>query len=314
MLGHEGVAEAAADHPDLAAKYVIFNPVDARDQDRILGHSDDGIFAQLVLPTAGTLVPADPRLIIDLCPLVEPLSTVLYAWDLLTLKQSPAEVGIWGGGTAAILAALVADLSGSRCHIFHYLQKRLDWLRARVPLHSAEWHCSADTDVQRSEPFLDAAILATARAGAMEALAQATHLLRDDGTLDLFGGFTVGDASADLPGLDLGSVRRANTSGKAQLGSVRVRSQSGKYVWVTGHRGSSDHQLIRSQDLLINHAERFGALLTHVISLTHAADFLPPLYGQTDSIDFLKVIIDPTLRARTREPDLCMTLRDVRIP
>jgi threonine dehydrogenase-like Zn-dependent dehydrogenase len=312
VLGHEGVAEVLVDRPNLSAKHVIFNPVDVRNQDRILGHSEDGIFAQLILPTAGTLVPADPSLIIDLCPLVEPLSTVLYAWELLTLRQFPTEVGIWGGGTAAILIALIADLNGSRCHIFHRRQKRLNWLRARLPLGTAEWYCYSDTDIQNSKPFLDAAILATACDGAGEALAQATHLVRDDGILDLFGGFTLSDTSPDLPGLDLGSVRRANASGKVQLGSIRVHRKSGGYVWITGHRGSSDRQLMKSQSLLINHTERFSTLVTHVISLKHAAAFLPLLYAHTtDSIDFLKIVIDPTLHADSREPDLCMRLRDV---
>ena len=314
VLGHEGVAEVLLDRPNLSTRYVIFNPVDAGNQDRILGHSDDGIFAQMILPSVGTLVPADPRLIVDLCPLIEPLSTVLYTWELLTLRQFPSEVGIWGGGTAAILAALITDLNGARCHIFHHRQKRLNWLRSRVSLRTAEWHCSSDPEVQRSRPFLDAAILATSRDGAGRALAQAVRLVRDDGILDLFGGFAVGDTSIDLPGLDLGSVRRANASGKVQIGSIHVRRHSGGYVWVTGHRGSSDRQLMKSQYLLIDHTERFRTLVTHVISLAHAVDFLPLLYAHTDSIDFLKVVIDPTLRTDSREPDLCITLRDVKLP
>lgn len=311
VLGHEGVAEVLVDNPGLSTRHVIFNPVDARNQDRILGHSEDGIFAQMALPTAGTLVPADPRLIVDLCPLVEPLSTVLYAWELLTLRQFPAEVGIWGGGTTAILAALIADLNGSRCHIFHRRQERLNWLRTRVPLRTAYWHCSSSTDIQRSEPFLDTAILATPRDGAGEALTQATRLVRDDGTLDLFGGFSPGDTSADFPGLDLGSLRRANVSGKVQSEGTRAQKKSGGYAWVTGHRGSSDRQLVKSQNLLIRHSRRFCTLVTHVISLEHAVEFLPRMYAQTDSIDFLKVVIDLTLHADSRQPDLCMTLGDV---
>lgn len=311
VLGHEGVAQISHAGSSDSAGYVTFNPVDCANQDRILGHSHDGVFSEMAFPAAGSVVAADPDLVCDLAPLLEPLATVLYAWELISRIRQPAELGIWGGGSAAMLAALAAELNGSHCHVFHPRRARLDWLRERVGLRGATWHCTLDPVIQGSRPFLDAAILATSRDGAAESLEQASALVRDDGVLDLFGGFTGGDTSSALPGLDLGAVRRGNTCGQVGLGGVLTPRRGGGRVWVTGHRGSSDAQILAAQRILVANASRFAGLVTHVISLPYAAAFIPRLYSEPAKADYLKVVIDLTLADAFRDPDPDTRLRDL---
>src|SRR5262249_17508757 len=143
--------------------FVIFNPVDGHDQDRILGHSYDGIFGDAALVPMGGTSPADSHLPVDLGPLVEPLATVMYGWELLSLRGKPAELGIWGGGSAAVLAALLAELNGARAHIFHRRPERLEWLAHRQALAAVSLHCLRDAPSVGSCPQLDAGIICVPR-------------------------------------------------------------------------------------------------------------------------------------------------------
>ncbi|KJK51719.1 hypothetical protein UK23_06160 [Lentzea aerocolonigenes] len=309
VLGHEGLAEHRT---QAGVRRVIFNPVAADDQDVILGHSFDGIFRRWFPAADGAavlrdLVPARPDLPADLAALVEPLGAVLYGWDLV---DAPGPVGIWGGGTTAVLAAIVGELRGSPVTLVHTRKERLDYLRGREVL-------TTGVLTTRSPGALTGAFVCLPREAAGQALASALPLLVDGATVDLFGGFGRGAAHRLTGGVDLGEVRRANASGFPVPGHrTTVTSPAGRRVNLTGHRGTSADHLLRAQDLLCRQPERFGRLLSHVYSLEEAGAVLHSMAtdrpGNRVTGEHLKVVIDPTLPAGTsRAPDLTTLVHEV---
>lgn len=310
VLGHEGLAEQrTAD----GVSRVIFNPVASDDQDSILGHSYDGVLCRSFSAAPGDavlrdLVPALPGLVADLAALCEPLGAVLYGWDLV---DPAGAVGIWGGGTTAVLAALVGELEGRPVTLVHHRADRLDYLRRREVL--------PHTDFRTQGPAgeLSGAFVCLPREAAPQALTQVVHALAQDATADLLGGFSVGSRHALTGAADLGEVRRANACGLPVPGAVSpVVLPTGKRVRLTGHRGTSARHLVRAQELLCRHPERFGRVLSHVYSLESAGAVLRSM--ATDPPDrritgeHLKVVIDPTLPPGTsRAPDLTTTVAGV---
>jgi threonine dehydrogenase-like Zn-dependent dehydrogenase len=289
--------------------YIVFNPVDRNNQDKILGHSYDGVFAEAVYMNSDCMVHADPLLPIDLAPLVEPLATAIYAWKLISMRGDLLDVGIWGGGSAAILTALVAALNGARAHIFHTRPERLLWLSRRELPPSIEFYNNKAVSFTSSfRTHLDAGIICVPRDGAMLALGQALDLVREDGCIDLFGGFALGDSSALLPGTDLGLIRRRNVCGEIHpSGMLSVSREARGRVWLTGHRGSSAAQLMAAQQMLLTHARVFGSVISDVVSLEQASSLIPSMLNKSEGCEFLKVIIDLTMTEPRRDLDLMLT-------
>ncbi|AEV87136.1 L-threonine 3-dehydrogenase [Actinoplanes sp. SE50] len=308
ILGHEGLGIL----PD-ERRYVLFNPVDPDDQDRILGHSYDGIHQRyLDAPGRPPLVSAAPNLPADLAVLVEPLAAVLYGWELAAPRSS---VGIWGAGTTGVLVALVAEIRGVRAHLIHRRTDRLAFLRSTVQLLSTQTSTKLD---QRRAARLDGAFICLPREGAHGALADALDAVGDNATIDLLGGFGTNDRHPDLPGVDLGQIRRSNVCGSPVLGAVTpARTRGGKQVSLTGHRGTSAAHMAEAQDLLIEHAERFGALITHVLALDVAGLEVERMArgGTRPSgrAEYIKVAIDPTMPdGSRRRPDWTTTIEDLK--
>ncbi|CCH32527.1 hypothetical protein ABZ816_23685 [Actinosynnema sp. NPDC047251] len=305
VLGHEALVELA-DPVTGVPWHAVLNPVDATDQDRVLGHSYDGVFQQrLVVDEHGPeLVAAGPGLVADLAPLVEPLATVLYGWELF--EREPARVAVWGGGSTAVLAAVVGELRGVRTFLLHPREERLRFLAGRGMFGTTSLHTGPP-----GVP-VDAAFLCLPREAAPAALTEAVAALGPDGVVDLVGGFGPGDRHPAAPGVDLGEVRRANACGLPRPGVVVRRGAAG----FTGHRGTARRHLERAQRLLLDHPESFGPVVTHVVSLEAAADELPALAARrapsAGPAERIKVLVDPTMTGRAhRAPDLFTTVGEL---
>jgi 2-epi-valiolone-7-phosphate 1-reductase len=312
ILGHEGLAVTLDAPAGLRPPCVVFNPVNPRDQDHILGHSHDGIFQSYFAATAEAhpeTQPAPPGLVADLAPLVEPLAAVLYGWQLLQGAREVASAAVLGGGTTAALAVLVGELRGVHMTLVHARAARLAFLARVLDLGRTSFRSAPAPGHAR----VDAAFVCVPRDGAAGALSSALQLVRAGGVIDLLGGFGSGDRHPALGQLDLGAVRRANACGAPEPG--RVFTAPPASVLVTGHRGTSTAHLLEAQRLLMAHPRRFAPLVTHVVSLTTAAAFLsavsrgdPPRAFEGER---LKVVIDLTLSGReAREPDLYTTVAD----
>ncbi|HWG98841.1 MAG TPA: alcohol dehydrogenase catalytic domain-containing protein [Pilimelia sp.] len=312
VLGHEGLAEVTAD--DGTVRHVVFNPVDPDNQDDILGHSRDGLLRQL-LPAArtGPLFDVDPALPADIAVLIEPLAAVLYGWELMTTATAVRDLGVWGAGSTAVLTALVGELRGVSVRLIHDRPTRLPYLHELGALQSTDLR-----PAPAGAADLDAAVLCVPREAAAAALSQAVAAVRPGGAIDLFGGFTRDDRHPELPGVDLGAVRRGNVCGRPRPGRVqRATARAGHTLWLTGHRGTADRHFHAAQQLLLRHPERFGRVLTHVVSLRAAAALLPRLAdssprGRAQRERCLKVAVDPFLTADRRAPDLTRTVAALR--
>ena len=312
VLGHEGLAELVAD--DGALHHVVFNPVDPNDQDNILGHSRDGLLRQL-LPRTGDmrLFEVEPELPADLSVLIEPLAAVLYGWELMCNAGAPRSLGVWGAGTTAVLAAIVGELHGASVRLVHDRAERLAYLRSLGVVPSADLGTAPQTAAD-----LDAAVLCVPREAATMAVTEAARAVRQDGVIDLFGGFARSDWCHELPDVDLGAVRRGNLCGHPDPGRLHpAHNRQGGRVWLTGHRGTADRHFAAAQRTLLRHPERFGRVLSHVVSLDRAAVLLPRLAdvsdrGRVRRDPYLKVVVDLCLDGDSRAPDLGRTVAELR--
>ena len=315
ILGHEGAGRLAAS-PGVPGRTVVPNPVNVHDQDSILGHSYDGIFrdrAALAPVAEGVpaLVEAAPGLPLDLAPLVEPLATTLYARTLLG-EAAHGSIGIWGGGATGMLHALLATREGTPAHVVHHGERDDDWVGAGLPVASATPASSFSARRVRAANGgrpLSAAVLCVPRWGAETALTQALSVLEPGGVIDLFGGFGAGDRHPDLPDVDLQAVRRSNVCGSVSEPLSAV-TRDGKPVRLTGHRGTSDAQLLEAQALILSDPAAFAAVVTHVVSLDTAARWLSArVRGRWPEPRVGKVVIDFGFEdERARRPDLGVTV------
>ena len=311
ILGHEGIGEITETGSQVAGfavgRQVIFNPVNSHDQNAILGHSLPGLFQTQRLFSAaeilgGHLVPCNPSLPPMAGPLVEPLGTVLYGQDLVG-EDRLGRVIVFGAGPIGLLHAIRARSIGCRdLTIVNPSRQRLDWATANGIVAANEAVLAGPRNFPRllaSEGArgADTIFLCCPRAHALDALRAGLDLIRPGGCIDLVGGIADGDTVAELPGIDLNSVRRANACGCPARGcSIEVRTTAGKAVRLTGHRGTSASHLGRAVELLVRDPERYLKIITHVVSMQRAAELLSRLAGaklrRIDGRHFVKLVID----------------------
>ncbi|MFD3510993.1 hypothetical protein [Nocardia sp. NPDC058666] len=303
ILGHEGLAL----NPDKRG-CEIFNPVDPRNQDVILGHSYDGILRDYVpaaLPCG--VVPAHEGLPVDLGALVEPVATALYGWELMVEHLRPeATVAVFGSGCAALLVSMLGEHLGYRMQLVHRRRARLRYIDELGVLR-------ASTLTDRVQPASVAgAFVCLPREATFTAIGAAAASLCDKGVLDLFGGVAAGLRHPALPGIDLSAVRRANVCGQSpSTRYVQVFTTSGKRVRVTGHRGTSPAHLDQAQRHLLAAPSRFGRLISHVISLDEAAEAIPGMArGERPFGEHVKVVVDLTMSGPARDADTSTTVAD----
>lgn len=308
ILGHEALAATESAEP------VILNPVADTDQDSILGHSYDGIFrrrCRIPLPDAGgpTLVPADPGMIADLAPLAEPLGAARYGWELVEETTRPASVGVWGGGFLGLACATLASLHGAEVVVFCSSDSRAAWIRRRLGLRAQGPSASAPV------PVLDAAFLCVPRTSAAQVLDEAARAVRTDGVVDLVGGVPNDVTVGAAPGAVAAELRRGNVRGVRSIpdGADRVRRPDGRWLRVTGHRGTSDRHLLRAQEILCRHPDRFRPMVTHLVSLHQGARMINRVCvdrarTDADGAEIVKIVIDPGQSAPRRDVDPDVTV------
>jgi 2-epi-valiolone-7-phosphate 1-reductase len=311
ILGHEALAITESAAP------VILNPVGIRDQDSILGHNYDGVFRQrcrIPYPDSGgpTLVPANAEMVADLAPLVEPLGAALYGWELVEKTIRPCRVGIWGGGFVGLACATLANLRGADVMVFCSSDSRVAWIRRRLGLRAESLSSSPEIGT------LDAAFMCVPRTSAIEALHQAAKIVCPDGVVDLLGGVPAGVTVGANPGVDATELRRGNVRGVSCTpnSTVRVRRADGRWLRVTGHRGTSDSHLLQAQEILSQHAGHFSQMISHVVSLRQGARMINRVCvgrsrTDTDGEEIVKVIIDPGLSVERRDFDAGVSIRQL---
>jgi len=287
ILGHEGVARVVGTGADVhtlrTCDLVVFNPVNPRNPDQILGHSVDGLLQQYRLVTKaelewGLAVPLAPAVTDQLGVLVEPLATVIYGHQLVKAVSRHQSVAIVGAGSIGLLNAVHATLIGTaRVILIDPDAGKLDWavrlgiVRAEDALDSA--HDLTDGVLRRTAGRgVDAVYLCTPRSAASEGLRQALGYLAPGGCIDLVAGFGDTETMVELPDVPLNAVRRANTCGFPLQGTHRkVVDRSGKDLYLTGHRGTSAGHMAEATGHLERNAAAYGKLITHRVGFREAA-------------------------------------------
>lgn len=297
VLGHEG-AGVLHGVPG-GDRMVVFNPVDVRDQDSILGHSYDGLFRSWVplsprLPVESLqeVEPLEPATVLALS---EPLGTVVYSWELIarSAPAGPLAVGVWGAGPLGLLHAGHALDQGHHPDIIEVRPERLAWARNNPRLKSIPGALPG----QRDPRPLDVAIMCVPRTSMAHAVREAAAALRPGGTMvlvtaldEVAGGSTFTDAT-------VGRVRRFNVCGTVdpEHGFVTARTHAGEPLVVTGHRGTSTAHLRAAQAALRADPEGFGSLVTHEPGPAGAVEVinrrLAGEYSDADGNEIVKVVV-----------------------
>lgn len=322
VLGHEGVVEVVRGRPvapELAVgQLAIVNPVSPDNQDRIVGHSIDGLLQERLLLTEQEALPTRlvpfGNTIPEVCgPLVEPLAAVIYGDELVRRLVVPESVAIIGSGPLALLTALLARLRGTaQIMVLLNSERRAAWATARGILKHHECIVNARSPAawlldRTHGRGVDVLYICTPRPASVQMLSETIGGVADNGVISLAGGISDGDSIPELPGLDLNSARRANVCGTSHNGgALRCTTQFGKGVWVTGHRGTSLSHLRRSMDLLEVNYRHFGRIISHVMSLPHACSYFRQLANSNsrtiDGDECVKVIVDITMAGERVEP------------
>jgi threonine dehydrogenase-like Zn-dependent dehydrogenase len=272
ILGHEAVGELET----RPGEWVVFNPVDRLDQDRILGHSYDGVFRSTFPLVDGA---GDPELVripaglpVELCALCEPVAAALYGWELAGERARGDRVGVWGAGPIGLIHIRLALAKGMSVRLFHRHRSRLDWARSNLFGAAPDYRLSGSAEPAE----LDLAFVCSDRTGTGDALTEAVQALADDGLIVLVGGIAKGHEVAALPGVDPSAVRRLNVRGGCgeDGGTVRATARDGRAVRLTGHRGTSARQLLGAHRAIAADQEFFGSLVTHVVDPDAAVELI----------------------------------------
>lgn len=292
VIGHEGVVEiidVGRNCPDhlVTGKKIVINPTYPNDSaDFLLGHTVNGLFQEYVcMPAcavaAGLVVPFLEALPIELSPLIEPLATVMYAFELVRPERQGGAMLIYGDGTIGHLALLLAKLSfnGSLPIIFvHHRQEGLDWsikhkIHGDIDLLFEQLPNSSDRLKNFTAP--SSALIATPRTASLACLSHAVNQVAPDACIDLIGGLPDNARLASLPDVDLNSIRSANRSGTPEP-AIRIKliSHDSKRLSLCGHRGVANRHLQQAMHHLAVNGRHYAKLITHQLSLQNAAMFM----------------------------------------
>ncbi len=312
ILGHEGVGEVVAVGPETpqfsVGQRVTFLPNNPNNPADILGVSAEGLYQQylVVSPAAlerGMVVPLAAEIPLVCGPLLEPFATVLYGQRLLEPACAPKSMVIVGAGPIGLLNALYAQGQGcAQIFLVDTSHARLEWAMQRgvVPGDQAFLNSPqlVETLLERTAgQGVDAAYLCTPRSATRSVLKQALRFVREAGGISLTAGTDSSEEVAELPGVDLDGIRRANVCGLGREVKSCV-TREGKRLWLTGHSGASAHYLQEAMRLLLNDPATYARVISHVVSYRAAPGVFERLLA-ADPQDIVgapgvKVIIDFT--------------------
>jgi threonine dehydrogenase-like Zn-dependent dehydrogenase len=249
------------------------------------------------------VVPLAPGVPLVCGPLIEPFATVLYGQRLLEQVDAPKSMAVVGAGPIGLLNALYAQRRGC-AHIFlvDTSQARLDWAVQRGVVVSDQALLNspqlAEALLERTAgQGVDAAYLCTPRSATRSVLKQALSYVREERGISLTAGVDSSERLAELPGVDLDAIRRANACGLGHEVRACV-TREGKQLWLTGHSGASTEFLQEAMRLMVEDSASYARVISHVVSYRAAPGVFARLLA-ANSQDIkgepgVKVIIDFT--------------------
>ena len=280
VLGHEGSGVISAHGPDVLdwriGEVVAFNPVDPTDQERVLGHSYDGLLQEEVR----LLEPQVPARLLVKVPatvpywaaaLVEPLSVVLYAREILERYVAVGEVVLIGSGGFAHVAARYWSNAGRRVAIVSRNTAR----HAALAAQSGEGLEYLSAEQLMSRPRAECVIVCSSRESASWAYDLAVRACAAGGIIDFVSGSTQAISVYDgamKREMRIDDVRRLNACGAAHI-AVEHRFE-GRTLRVSGHRGSTARHYRRALELLGERAASYRGCFGMCVPFQELAGFL----------------------------------------
>ncbi|MGW1666072.1 zinc-dependent alcohol dehydrogenase [Streptomyces microflavus] len=302
VLGHEAVVRVVERpspvfHGTETGTSYLINPVNAEDQERIIGHSEAGMLQNAVeIPAArawdGLLVPVLPDLDPLLAVLSEPLGVAIYSAELLAAQALPERLLVVGAGPMGLLTAVTAGLLGvPEVTVVDRSERRLRYAVENGFVEAdrvlrRESGPNPDAAALYDGPGPDAIAVCVGREHRRVALRDALRIASPGARIGLTTGFKAGETLCEIAGVDLHQIRRLNVCGEPWPGHVhQVDVADGKCVYLTGHRGTSRRHLLDAMKILINHPELFRRFITDIVSLREVPQSLELLMRERSAPD-----------------------------
>ncbi|MFF6804367.1 hypothetical protein [Streptomyces sp. NPDC012616] len=288
ILGHEAVVHVperrqrnAVGEEAHGGLYLV-NPVDPHDQDRIVGHSEEGMLQEAVCLSEATswaarLIPVRAGLAPLLAVISEPLAVAVYSLGLLGAPGAVTRLLVVGAGPMGVVTAVAARLLGvPEVALVDGSERRAQSAVDNGFVEEGLASCPSSRRFPAAAALYggsgpDAVALCVGRGQRREALGQAVAVAAAGACIDLTTGFRPGEKISEIPDVELNLIRRRNVCGSPRPGQrFEARTREGKIIHLTGHRGTSPEHMSRAMDMLLGHPDVFRRVITDVVSVEDA--------------------------------------------
>ncbi|MGL6312741.1 MDR/zinc-dependent alcohol dehydrogenase-like family protein [Vibrio sp. WXL103] len=276
VIGHEGIGRVIQSNQLFkgfeVGDLVTFNPTDTENQDNILGHTYDGVFQKYYTIDDPVLANAVLIKVPNLLPLkagaiIEPLAAVLYSFSLISGNRKISNIAIYGLGTLGVVYALYLSkyYPDINISLFTSSKSRLTWFSE---LSESNGIKLTSIDGEFDQRF-DASIIATSISDTCDSLIKAIRGTKVGGIVDIISGFSENKVIAGVSSETLSSIRRKNTCGIPVDGYVEdvYFPHIDRNLSITGHRGVSREDMLRSATILEEYWDYFSKVITHELNL-----------------------------------------------
>ncbi|KAK6070798.1 3-dehydroquinate synthase [Seiridium cupressi] len=302
VLGHEGVCQVVEVGRKVTGliegAVLVLLPNNPRDDSEKLGHNREGLFQGYIkfgqeFIDRGQVLPLSSLAVSPAATLIEPLSCVVAAQELLGSRVTGKNVLVIGTGTLGLMFASLNRKRGAR-NVFLASRSeesvRLAVARGFDPHHKAfTIDCDAKSRVAEATKLegVDVVIVCVSSGQGIHVAQDAINYVNAGGCVYLFGGFSAGDVLK----LDQGNDKEI-WSIRTHWKTERVQ-HSGRELYLAGHRGSRrEHVAVAAK--LIQDDPSLSNLISHVISLHMVPDVVRGLAcdGKVNGAPTKRVVID----------------------
>jgi len=269
IIGHEGIGIVTRSNVSTfkVNDIIVYNPVSVLNQDRILGHSYDGIFQQYYLVNLDDL---ENDLVIKLpCSqvelfygaLLEPLAVAIYGIEIVSTATSITNSLIIGTGAISHVIAYYLANKGVKVYMASHSDTRAKILSKCNNCHINYLNLN---EAKKLNIQFDVIFSCAPRIRAMDYLYLALKLSRKNTVIDLVNGFNEDTYFAcnfhdGRKSISLNEIRRRNCCGSKH--DIFKINYSGKYYNVTGHRGCNKSHFLSAYDELSRFESHYSKLI-----------------------------------------------------
>lgn len=303
VLGHKGVYQVLEMGKDIRGlslgAMIVLNPNNPLDKHDKLGHTREGMFQQYMkfgqefLDRGQVLTLASSTVSVT-DTLIEPLSCVVAAQDLIKDRIAGKNVLVIGAGLIGLLFVLMNVKNGARnVFLANRSKDRLDWAVAKGIIQQEKvfaigQYVSSQVDEVSAGEGVDTVIIVVSFGQGSDAAQGAIKYVNAGGCVYLFAGFCPGDILTLEGGakVDVTSIRSGWKTEQIRLGD--------KPVALSGHRGSRCEDLTAAANLTHGDSLSFGRVISHIISLDLLAEVMLTLArdGNIQCTPAKRVIVD----------------------